>query len=230
LQGLRVDPGFTHDRMQSDGIGVVGVTTLVHEDMDRAAFRSQMSSLLRLKLLDENPFLTIVPAGAFRNGLGGDAYESAMDDYRLSGTFAPVDRDSWMRAPGTPVRYVILARIEDDFTSQKSTDEVKEENERPHAYNHRITERSVAVAFQVVDLRTGNEVWGATIWDTGRNSNRYDMGEVRQEGEEDPLESVSQAVVEALRDRPYPSPPALTEMLGSIFRDFARSLPRAAKR
>jgi hypothetical protein len=223
--------------MDADGIGVAGVTTLVHENMDRAAFRSQMASLLRLKLLDENPALQVVPAGAFRNGLGGDVYEAALDDYRLSGTLAGVDRTRWMQAAGAPVRYVILARIEDDVTAQKSTDEIKEQNDTRHTINNRITERTVAVFFQVVDLSTGNEVWGATIWETMKRANHYDMGAVDEDETEgdgkhrkrDHRESVSQAVVDALRERPYPSPPALTEVLGSLFEDFARSLPRPVK-
>jgi hypothetical protein len=243
IKGLRHDPSFDYVSMSADRIGVGGVTSLVHETDDVDALRSQLSSMLRLQMLDAKGAVDVTPTGVFRSTLGGDAYGALLDEYRLNGQIDTATLAAWDSSFGGACRYVVFARIEDDIVKESSSSGEEHDSGVQYAVTKLSTTRKLTVAFSVYDLHMAKSVWSAHLTDGQANTNKYRGAPVPTSNEESDdkkekkeekstVEEIVVAVVEMLtaEEMVYPEPPTLTEVAERVFQGFAKNLPEPPKK
>lgn len=226
VMGLNHDPTFTHQSIAEGGIAVAGV---VHPTGygERRTDRDEVTDFLRLQILRYRDDLDVLPSGVVRVAIGEGFYNDLLEVYERGGELSPAHTTALREAIQEQVRYVIFARIDEDFISrrERETKQGKKEEEQKDVLEM-ITSRRISTEFMVYDVYEGRSVWRGHLAGARTNKNRYVYEQKNLEDEQDLLEVIVGVILDAESPEPvYPPPPTTTSVLAGIFKSFAKSLP-----
>jgi len=211
--GLRHDPTFTHQSLDSGRIAVGGVTSIADDAADR---RVRSESLLINSLRETRPLLKVASAGSVAAEFGDKAHGELLERYRSVGELDSASLHE-MSARLPKLRYVVFARIDADLVDSTET-VTTDSTGKDHTELSRS--RTMTVGFHVYDMSLRRSVWSGQFTEKKSSSNDYDQPS-----------SLLGAVVSALLDPyEYPAPPAQHKVLRPIFDAFAASLPQSSNR
>jgi hypothetical protein len=227
--GLNHDPTFTHQSIQEGGMAVAGV---VHPTGygERRTDREEVTDFLRLQILRYREDLDVRPSGVVRVAIGEGFYGDLLDVYERGGELDLAHETALREVLRDQVRYVIFARIDEDFIArrERETTQGKEENKKDVL--DMITSRRMSTEFLVYDVYAGHSVWRGHLSGGRTNKNRYVYEPTDLEDEKDLLEVIVGVILEAESPDPvYPPPPTTTSVLAGIFKNFAKTLPEPGK-
>ena len=215
--GLRHDPTFTYQSLDSGRIAVGGVTSIADDAAHSPSARVRSESLLINSLRETHPLLQVASAGAVAVEFGDKAHGELLDRYRRVGELDSASLHE-MSARLPKLRYVVFARIDADLTDSTETVTV-DSSQNEHTELSRS--RTLTVAFHVYDMSLRRSVWSGQFTQRKASSNSYDQ----------PRGLVEALVTAVLGDsHEYPAPPAQHKVLRPIFDAFAESLPQSSKR
>lgn len=228
------DESFTYSTATGEGLGVIGVTSAVGSDDERAAIRRDMPSLLARDMYRKRDDLKIVDPAVLRDALGSDAHALLLDSYQTSGDLNAMGVATLTAGVGDLIRYAILARIYDNRVNQRTDDESNAVTD-PHI--DYITSRYVAVQFTIYDLKTGITAWTGRIENSEDNKRTEQIEEIKTTSDQSFTEgcasSIMQSCITGLFESifggggdPYPEAPSLSDVADDIFSEFADNLPK----
>jgi hypothetical protein len=214
--GLRHDPTFTPQSLDSGRIGVGGVTSIAGDSVHSPSTRVGFESLLINSLREAHPQLQVASSGAVAAEFGDKAHGELLDRYRRVGELDSASLHE-MSARLGKLRYVVFARIDADVID--STETVTLDSAQ-NEHTELSRSRTMTVGFHVYDMSLERSVWSGQFTERKHDSNNYDQPRGL-------LEAVVSALLES---REYPPPPAQHKVLRPIFDSFAGSLPQSSKR
>ncbi len=214
--GLRHDPTFTYQSLDSGRIAVGGVTSIADDAAHSPNTRVRSESLLINSLRETRPLLQVASAGAVAVEFGDKAHGELLERYRSVGELDSASLHE-MSARLPKLRYVVFARIDADLVDSTET-VTTDSTGKDHTELSRS--RTMTVGFHVYDMSLRRSVWSGQFTEIKSSSNDYDEPS-----------SLLGAVVSALLDPyEYPAPPAQHKVLRPIFDAFAASLPQSSNR
>ncbi len=214
--GLRHDPTFTYQSLDSGRIAVGGVTSIADGAAHSPRTRAGSESLLINSLREAHPLLQVAPAGAVAVEFGDKAHGELLDRYGRVGELDSASLHE-MSARLPKLRYVVFARIDADVIDSTETVTL-DSTQNEHTELSRS--RTMSVGFNVYDMSLRRSVWSGQFTQRKGSSNNYDQPR-----------GLLAAVVSAILDsHEYPAPPAEDKVLRPIFDAFAESLPQSSKR
>jgi len=214
--GLRHDPTFTYQSLDSGRIAIGGVTSIAGDAAHSPSMRVRSESLLINSLRETHPRLQVASAGAVAAELGDEAHGELLERYQKAGELDSVSLQK-MSARLPKLRYVVFARIDGDVTDSAetvTTDSTGKEQTELSRW------RTMSVAFHVYDMSLRRSVWSGQFTERKKSSHTYD----------EPRGLVAAVVGAVLDPHRYPAPPAQHKVLRPIFDAFAGSLPQSSKR
>jgi hypothetical protein len=219
--GLRHDPTFTYQSLDSGSIAVGGVTSITGDEAPTPATRGQFESLLATALREAYPRLKVVSAGAVAGALGDGSHGELLARYRLAGELDSAALQE-MSNRLSNLRYVVLARIEADVTDSSET-VTQDSLGKKSKYEQvaLVASRTMTVGFLVYDISLRRAVWSGRLAKSDSASNNY----------VEPRGFVESLVTALLRgSHKYPGAPQQLKVLRLLFEEFAESLPQPPKR
>ncbi len=214
--GLRHDPTFTYQSLDSGRIAVGGVTSIFDDPVHSPRTRAGSESLLINSLREAHPLLQVAPAGAVAAEFGDKAHGELLDRYGRVGELDSASLHE-MSARLPKLRYVVFARIDADLidsTETVTTDSTGQD------HTELSRSRTMTVAFHVYDMSLRRSVWSGQFTKRKDSSNNYD----------EPRTLLAAVVSVVLDPHKYPAPPAQHKVLRPIFDAFAASLPQSSNR
>lgn len=237
------NPDFTYEKVVQGGFVLGGVSTLLKTVPDPLDYSNVASSALLNQLNRGRGDLTVKGWSGFRLSVGDSIALRCLTEYR---DFAGLDSalvDTLIARLGSDSRYLIVARIERDYTNQTEKDaEESRGGETVKIGTRYITERYATVAFNVYDLSTGKWAWGTVIDGRAASERTERKPEETPEssGEKGFLDKALDAinVVEDIAGlfgggssgdaprSPFPAPPDHVRALDAAYEVFAWQLPK----
>lgn len=159
---------ITYQNLASGGIAVGGVTSRVKDSTSKPRSRGSMAETFEVFLRSRADF-PVMGADRVRSVVGADTHESMLDQFEWRGEVSPSMLDSLRAALVDSVRYLVVARIEKDEedrdrdTIERDTD-FDGKTDDSETFN--TATRTVAVRFQVYDLREGKLAWNVRQTDS----------------------------------------------------------------
>lgn len=217
--GLECDPSFTYAALSAAPLAVFGVTSESLEPASASA-SLQLGGLLAQRLATKRRDLSVLAASQVADSLGIEDYTSFVREYQARGS---LDEGALSRLAASlgGVRYMVLARLEvDELLTASSVDKYSEERGGVDCNVEETTNvaaRTLAVHFTVYDLHLRRSAWAGQITDLKErtNSDAWNSCDTL-------LFNVLTMLLNGESDLPE-----LTDVLGKVFEDFARHLPRA---
>jgi hypothetical protein len=220
---LHRDSSFQFEALQSGGLGIGGLASVLPEGEDDMELSGRTTPLLRRALMKKHPELPVTTWGEIRRRLGEEKMRSSLE---ATAKFGSLETETLHGIgdvlEGSP-RYLAFARIEGDNTDQqeRSSQKLKEDGSWKQR-SQPVSSREVLVAFTIYDLSTAAIVVSADI--TGRGEAQGVSSKREDQGFLDTLlgstfGSGSQAVA-------YPEPPSRDQLLQYAFERFATELDR----
>ena len=209
--GLRHDPTFTYQSLDSGSVAVGGVADGTAQS---PSARVWSESLLVNSLREAHPRLQVASAGAVAAEFGDKAHGELLARYLLVGELDSASlHEMSTRLP--KLRYVVFARVDADVidSAETVTQYSKEHTERS-------TTRTMTVDFQVYDMSLRRSVWNGQFTQSKSSSNEFD----------EPGGLFDALVTAVLGTHDYPPPPEVHKVLRPIFDEFAERLPQSSRR
>jgi hypothetical protein len=224
--GLRSDPSFNWNAL-SKGKLLTGGVASVSGDVSETE-RSYFSEIFKAQLIEVLPQLHVSPAGEVINQLGKEKYSKMLSDYQSSGEIAPI----WLselksKLPGRT--YIAFARVEsNELDKNRESSYGYDKNGNKNLDSEKMTcsvTRMVTVKMDIYDLAMGLSVWSGSLSDRATRTSSYS---VQKDGLVMSIVKVAHNVNETADQKyPYPEAAKTSEILSSIFRGFAKNLPKA---
>ena len=213
--GLRQDPTFTYQSLDSGRIAVGGVTSIADDAAHSPSARVRSESLLINSLRATHPRLQVASAGAVAAEFGDTAHGELLDRYGRVGELDSASlHELSARLPN--LRYVVLARIDADVIDSTETVTVDASQKEQTELSSR---RTMTVGFHVYDMSRRRSVWSGQFTRSKSSENSYDKPR-----------SLLGMLVTAVLLHNYPDAPAQHKVLRPIFDAFAERLPQSSKR
>lgn len=217
--GLERDPSFTYEALSAAPLAVFGVTSESLEPASASA-SLQLGGLLAQRLASKRRDLRVLAAAQVADSLGIEDYTSFVREHQARGSF---DGGALSRLAASlgEVRYLVVARLEvDELLTASSVDQYSEERAGVDCNVEETTNlaaRTLAVHFTIYDLHQRRRAWGGQITD------------LKERTSSDAWNSCDTMLFNLLTMllNGEPDLPELAEVLGKVFEDFARHLPRA---
>ena len=214
--GLRHDPTFTYESLDSGRIAVGGVTSIFDDPAHSPRTRAGSESLLINSLREAHPLLQVAPAGVVAAEFGDKAHGDLLDRYGRVGELDSASLHE-MSARLPKLRYVVFARIDANVIDSTETVTLDSTNKE---HTELSRSRTMTVGFNVYDMSLRRSVWSGQFTQRKGSSHNYD----------EPRTLLAAVVSAVLDPHEYPAPPAEDRVLRPIFDAFAQSLPQSSKR
>jgi len=229
------DNRFTYESLQSQGIGVLGVTSVDFDVPGTSATTDWLGPRFVSEIERERSDLTLTSPTEIAAALGDEPYVEVLDTHS---EYAALDSATVgdLAADLTGFRYLAVAYIDSDVVEYShSLSEQDEVDTSCTVFSVHMRARAVVkVRFQVYDLVTGHQVWvgecrsmkdSKTTKYAGRRCN--DIGDAL-------VQSLLNAILGLEDDDEvfveYLDPPKFFDVLCPCFRRFAQRLPVATGR
>jgi len=227
---IEVDPTFDYSQAASGEIGIAGFAVMVEDEDRRAVLQRQLPPLLAQSLNKKRPDLTVLAPGRIQQALGEENHRVTMDRYGAEGSLDPGSMAQLFDATRGMVRYVILGRVaRDDIIKTEA-----QEGDSSSSGKRYKTSREMDVFMEIYDLETGHSVFSGLISNAMTND-RYvpdisvETGSWGEAGGSAFFSCLESCLWDIFQSEPeddgYPSPPAISELAGEIFDEFAEQLP-----
>ena len=224
---LERDPGFTFSRMGTNGIAVAYVAVRARDDKEEGAVTPhEMTSLLHRSITNETDGFTLLGPGDV--GFTDDAVGHLVARYEKTGVLRGsevAELDSLLEGGA---QYLVFARIDENATGQKEVTNVStdEETEKKTTKTTLSARRSLAISFDVYDLRAGTVSMTTVISGSLTNERMF------EETESEPGRGLMGFIAGLFSGTPnyeYPPPPSTRDVAGRVFDTFSKQLPEPPK-
>jgi len=218
---------ITYQNLVPGGIAIGGVTSHIDGPTSQPGSRESMARMFEESFLQSRTDIPLMGADRVRSAVGGDTYESMLDQLKSRGEVSGSTLDSLRAALVDSVRYLVVARIEKEkalrYTVERDTDY------DPKTYNFEtfnIASRTVEVGFRVYDLHDGKLAWNVRRTDSEEQEARLPKPSTIFKSF-----TVAGQLETALSDDKGPDPgmPDVFGNLAVIFDQFTRALPKRRK-
>lgn len=226
IYNLKQDKSFVQPEILTGKMGIGGV--VCSDPSLCAGERDRYADLLRSAIQEKRKGYAVFPATETEKNMGPDRYNEMLDSYRKLG-FLCFDTLQEIKAVTREFRYFVMARIEANVTTEKTTRRPQTDDQGKEIEGERwvelATKRTVVVSLDVYDLFKSVSVMSGSLYERGTNEWAY--GEV--EGK-DPatgfLQSFGSTCVQGFaEDTLQPRAPSFDKVLIKIFKGFALNMP-----
>lgn len=218
---------ITYQNLVPGGIAIGGVTSRTDGPTSQPGSRESMARVFEEALLDGRADIHLMGADRVRLAVGVDTYESMLDQFKLKGEVSISTLDSLRIALVDSVRYLVVARIEKEWSSRDIAERDTDYDLRTDNSEHfKTATRMVEAGFRVYDLHDGKLAWKVRQIDSEYNevklpetstifSKKTVVGQLEATFSDDKV--------------PDPSMPDVSRNLAGIFEKFTRALPKRKK-
>ena len=226
VKEFQASPNVSQATLARDGLVLLGCTATVGK-VDDVAISDEMCPSLATALKKVHPSVNVTPWPDVKVALGDEAL-LYLSHVRGKGSLAVTDIDS-VAAAFTKPRYVVVHRIERDETSFDEDDVWEDvEGEQKKVGKKYQTKRSMTASFWIYDLRSHERVWMSTI-DSNKQNEVTIRGDVNPDNVVGDFLDAVGTVDDVLgthtpEGKPYPLPPASTQVMGQIYDKFSEKL------
>lgn len=231
VSGLRHDKSLTTQSIIQGRLVVAGVTSSLQPL--EAGQRGRYADTLLWALRDARPAYPLLPAADLAQRLGDARYQALLDSYGRDGVLG----EAVLRQDYPQPRYLLLARIENDYVERRRDE--REEDVPPRdgemvkevrATVDFVTTRYLAVSLQIYDLQAGTSVWHGLVEDNEARHNTHSRTYDHERRLQQSLVELLLAVVidGGSEEQAYPAPVPREQLLRRVFEGFAKHLPPVA--
>lgn len=226
--GLKQSPTFTGQSLTTEGIAILGVTSL--KSTLSESEKNELANELKAQLIEKQPGIrTILPYGNVRMSIGEKKHELIMKDFTAMGVIKDEHKVLIQKAQ-LPVRYYALVIIEsDDIEKSRSDYRDKDSYGIVQVESTKVIasiKRNVVANYQIFDAKTGEQAWGGIIEKTKNEHREYTKD--KDPGLVQLVKAIKGKSDEQDPDKlyPYPEAPSLRNVMSVSFAGFAQSLPK----
>jgi hypothetical protein len=228
---IEVDPGFTPERIEGEGLAVLGVTSAAGDGSEAFELSRLLTSSLHGELRSRRGDIRCVPWGDVRLAAGDSLLNACLAEIYEYERIRPASLDSLANRVRSNARYALVQRIESDRLEFSESD--KSENidgEWKVTGTELKTTRTITSTFTIYDLDSSSRVWLATI-----EGKRETTRDVRPEDNVDfggwlgkvvdVVEAVDNVLGEPEAPESFPDPATRESVMESVYKKFIEELP-----
>jgi len=215
------DPEFDSADL-SEGRLLVGAVVAVPE-LHRQGHTAERAYTERLDRVvrEHRDDLPLEPASTFVDHLSLEQIDAVLERYRLRGSLDP-NALTPLQNLADSSRYLLLCRLEANEIDQTASTGTAMDDDESIAYTSSYSiKRTVTASFDIFDVVDGRLVWTAQLFKQDQRRRDRESGRRYMDTPEEVKPSFSYT-----GDGGYPEAPEFLDLLGSLFDDLAKELPK----
>lgn len=236
ITGLKQDPSFTYNAIQSGEIAIAGVVSRIKPLTETELNRNSLNLLYAIQ--DERNSYPITPMAAVRDALGSESFNKMTSEYASNGLLGAATISEIKGK--LKQRYLIFISIDRDQQTEPRWQTLQQRKDKDGNVTQREGvrvgfSRSLSVSGTVMDLETGMTVWNGKLSTQKSATTTHPINTKSKLAQN--IETIS-AIADLAQGKykakeqpsmqeqyPAPQPPALHTMLAHIYEGFADALP-----